>query len=184
MSCSCVFRLVSVLFLHAVVPIIYTSRDDPEEKLRALKRSLQQQEAASSSSVKGFGRSGSSSSGQQWQPGESGSGIGNSEVSLTEDDKKWRLEATAVDEWEVRAAVLTQFLPWGFCKHGSVTSQGVVCVEGALVARFGSWLGKAISCCLSCVAGLPGRGASDTTETQVVTMERQHLCLLLCLPYP
>jgi hypothetical protein len=88
------------------VPIIYTSRDDPEEKLRALKRSLQQQEA-SSSSVKGFGRSGgsSSSSGQQWQPGESGSGIGNSEVSLTEDDKKWRLEATAVDEWEVRVVV-------------------------------------------------------------------------------
>lgn len=91
------------MLLCAVVPIIYTSRDDPEEKLRALKRSLQQQEASSSSSVKGFGRSsGSSSSGQQWQPGESGSGIGNSEVSLTEEDKKWRLEATAVDEWEVR----------------------------------------------------------------------------------
>jgi transposase-like protein len=84
-----------------VIPVIYSSRDDPEDKLRALKRSLQQQD----STAKGFGSSSSSSSsgGQQFQPGASGSGIGNSEVSLTEGDKKWRLEATAVEEWEVRA---------------------------------------------------------------------------------
>lgn len=96
---SLFFSLLPTL-LFAVIPVIYSSRDDPEEKLRALKRSLQQQE----SSAKGFG-GGSSSSGssgqQQWQPGPSGSGIGNSEVSLTEDDKKWRLEAASLDEWEV-----------------------------------------------------------------------------------
>lgn len=84
----------------AVVPVIYSSRDDPEEKLRALKRSLQQQEG----SAKGFGASGSSSSKQEWQPGASGSGLGTSEVSLTEADKKWRLEPSALNEWEVRGA--------------------------------------------------------------------------------
>jgi len=82
------------------VPVIYSSRDDPEEKLRALKRSLQQQEG----SAKGFGASGSSSSKQEWQPGASGSGLGTSEVSLTEADKKWRLEPSALNEWEVRGA--------------------------------------------------------------------------------
>lgn len=88
----------------AVIPVIYSSRDDPEEKLRALKRSLQQQD----STAKGFGSSSSSSSsGQQFQPGASGSGVGNSEVSLTEGDKKWRLEATAVEEWEVRPGIFS-----------------------------------------------------------------------------
>lgn len=82
----------------AVIPVIYSSRDDPEEKLRALKRSMQQQEA----SAKGFGSSSSSTpQQQQFQPGAAGSGIGNSEVSLTEDDKKWRLEPTQLEEWEV-----------------------------------------------------------------------------------
>jgi hypothetical protein len=81
----------------AVIPVIYSSRDDPEEKLRALKRSMQQQEA----SAKGFGSSSSTQQQQQFQPGAAGSGIGNSEVSLTEDDKKWRLEPTQLEEWEV-----------------------------------------------------------------------------------
>lgn len=83
--------------MFAVVPVIYTSREDPEEKLRALKRSMQQD-----GPNKGFAAASSSSGSEQYpEPGASGSGIGNSEVSLTETDKKWRLEPAAVLEWEV-----------------------------------------------------------------------------------
>lgn len=86
------------------MPVIYTSREDPEERLAALKRSMQQDSSAAG--AKGFGGSSASSSsssgGQPREAGESGSGIGNSEVSLTEADRKWRLEPTAVEEWEVR----------------------------------------------------------------------------------
>jgi hypothetical protein len=87
-------------FCHcfAVVPVIYTSREDPEEKLRMLKRSMGQQQQ----DAKGFAAAGSAAVQQSLQePGPSGSGIGNSEVSLTEQDRKWRLEPSAVTEWEV-----------------------------------------------------------------------------------
>mgnify|MGYP003589102341 CR=1 FL=1 len=81
---------------HAVVPVVYTSREDPEAKLRALKRTWQ-----SEGPNKGFAAGSSSSSEQYAEPGASGSGIGNSEVSLTEADRKWRLEPATVQEWEV-----------------------------------------------------------------------------------
>ncbi|WIA22086.1 hypothetical protein OEZ85_004429 [Tetradesmus obliquus] len=83
----------------SVVPVIYSSREDPEEKLRALKRSMSQQQA----DAKGFAAAGSAAAAQQGglqEPGPSGSGIGNSEVSLTDQDRKWRLEPSAVAEWE------------------------------------------------------------------------------------
>lgn len=83
--------------------MIYTSREDPEERLRSLKRSFQQETPS-----KGFASSGTSSSSSSEQvpePGASGSGIGNSEVSLTEADRKWRLEPAAVIEWEVGASL-------------------------------------------------------------------------------
>jgi hypothetical protein len=53
---------------------------------------------------KGFSRPGSSSSSGGAairEPGASGTGIGNSEVSLKEEDRKWRLEPAEVAEWEV-----------------------------------------------------------------------------------
>jgi hypothetical protein len=84
--------------------VIYTSREDPEEKLRALKRSLSQQQQ----DAKGFAAAGSSAAAAAQQglqeAGPSGSGIGNSEVSLTEQDRKWRLEPSAVIEWEVSSS--------------------------------------------------------------------------------
>eukprot|EP00775_Hariotina_reticulata_P014332 gene14332-58_t len=80
----------------SVIPVIYTSREDPEEKLRALKKSLQQQEGGG---ARGFATSSSSSRVQQADVDVAGSGIGNSE-SLTEQDRKWRLEPAAVGEWE------------------------------------------------------------------------------------
>ena len=57
-------------------------------------------------SAKGFGRGGEaagsgSGGGGGGELGE-GAGIGNSE-SLTEEDRKWRLEAGAVGEWQARA---------------------------------------------------------------------------------
>ena len=52
-------------------------------------------------SSKGFGKRSSSSSSEVREPGASGSGIGNSEVSLKEEDRKWRLEPSATEEWEV-----------------------------------------------------------------------------------
>jgi hypothetical protein len=85
--------------LSAVVPVIYTSREDPEEKLRALKRTMSQQQQ----DAKGFAAAAAAAAQQGLQEvGPSGSGIGNSEVSLTEQDRKWRLEPAAVTEWEVR----------------------------------------------------------------------------------
>lgn len=54
---------------------------------------------------KGFAAVSSSSSEAFPQPAASGSGIGNSEVALTETDRKWRLEPAAVQEWEVSAEV-------------------------------------------------------------------------------
>eukprot|EP00882_Tetradesmus_deserticola_P028873 GHRQ01032188.1.p1 GENE.GHRQ01032188.1~~GHRQ01032188.1.p1 ORF type:complete len:119 (-),score=36.27 GHRQ01032188.1:343-699(-) len=105
--------------LLAVVPVIYTSRENPEEKLRALKRSMSQQQQHD---AKGFAATGSSAAAQgRQEPGPSGSGIGNSEVSLTEQDRKWRLEPSAVAEWEVRPSGATGcgeycvpvcFMPW------------------------------------------------------------------------
>ncbi|KIY97927.1 hypothetical protein MNEG_10037 [Monoraphidium neglectum] len=77
----------------SVVPVVYT--DDPNAKLKALKKELQQK----SSNVKGFGKGGGG--GDEGAAGElpEGAGIGNSE-SLTEEDRKWRLEPGAVAEWE------------------------------------------------------------------------------------
>jgi hypothetical protein len=98
-SCTNTFCLLLLCQLLAVVPVIYTSREDPEEKLRALKRSMGQQQQ----DAKGFAAASSAAAAQQssQEPGPSGSGIGNSEVSLTEQDRKWRLEPSAVTEWEV-----------------------------------------------------------------------------------
>ncbi len=97
--------------LPAVVPVVYSSRDDPEEKLRALKRSMAGTGAGDTDDAparRGFGSSGggvgaasgaAASGGSDVLP--SGAGIGNSEVSLTEADRKWRLEPAAAGEWEV-----------------------------------------------------------------------------------
>jgi hypothetical protein len=62
---------------------------------------LQQQEGVT---AKGFAISSSSSSKvQQVDIDHAGSSIGNSE-SLFEQDRKWRLEPSAVGEWEVSSA--------------------------------------------------------------------------------
>ena len=96
---------------HLVIPVVYL--DDPEEKLRALKRELQQQRpAAGARGFGGRGGSGGGGGGGDGGPDADGAaaaeaeaaapaGIGNSE-SLTEDDRRWRLEPAAVAEWEVR----------------------------------------------------------------------------------
>jgi len=86
----------------SVVPVIYG--DDPDDKLRALRKELKKDTS------KGFGkRSSSSSSSEVREPGASGSGIGTSEVSLTEADKKWRLEPSALNEWEAWVEAQKEF---------------------------------------------------------------------------
>lgn len=78
----------------SVVPVVYL--DDPNAKLKALKKELQQRPSGS----KGFGRGGEAGGADGGDDGPvEGAGIGNSE-SLTEDDRKWRLEPAAVGEWE------------------------------------------------------------------------------------
>ncbi|KAI8464506.1 MAG: hypothetical protein J3K34DRAFT_114825 [Monoraphidium minutum] len=79
----------------SVVPVVYT--DDPNAKLKALKKEMQGQKPSS----KGFGRGGDAADGGGGGGEElpEGAGIGNSE-SLTEEDRRWRLEPAAVGEWE------------------------------------------------------------------------------------
>lgn len=80
----------------SVVPVVYT--DDPNAKLRALKKELQQQKP----NAKGFGRGGDEGAdGEATAELPETAGIGNSE-SLTEEDRRWRLEPGSVVEWEVR----------------------------------------------------------------------------------
>lgn len=103
----------------SVVPVVYSSRDDPEEKLRALKRSMAGTGAGDTDDAparRGFGSSGggvgaasgaAASGGSDVLP--SGAGIGNSEVSLTEADRKWRLEPAAAGEWEAWVEAQKEF---------------------------------------------------------------------------
>jgi len=64
----------------------------------------QHQPQPQNSSAKGFGRGGEAGGGADGDTLPEDAGIGNSE-SLTEEDRKWRLEPAALREWEVRAVL-------------------------------------------------------------------------------
>jgi hypothetical protein len=90
------------------------SGGDPEDRLRALKQEFGRDGAAKQ--AKGFGSSGTSSSGGgESSSTPSGPVIGNAEALLTEADRKWRLSAAEVGEWEAWLEAQKEFaaLPAG-----------------------------------------------------------------------
>lgn len=87
----------------SVVPVVYAA--DPDERLRALRREFERQDGAGG--VKGFsGSGGSKRSGAGGSEGEASSSSGNDQQQqdapspIREADKKWRLEPSALPEWE------------------------------------------------------------------------------------
>jgi tetratricopeptide (TPR) repeat protein len=92
----------------SVVPVVYAA--DPDERLRALRREFQQQDNASAGK-KGFVGAGGKKQQQQEGSGDGGeapAAATNSGQQQQEDapspirdsDKKWRLEPSALPEWE------------------------------------------------------------------------------------
>jgi hypothetical protein len=85
----------------SVVPVTYGSAADPEDRLQALKRELR---AEGAKGAKGFARAPAVSGGAE---GADADGAVNSApdasgapAAVGEADRRWRLEAALIDEWE------------------------------------------------------------------------------------
>ncbi len=83
----------------SIVPVVYGSESDPEEKLRALKREWGRETAEQPRKGFGAGSSGAASSGPV-AGAEAEPQAAAAASPITEQDKRWQLEAAELQEWE------------------------------------------------------------------------------------